>query len=1534
MSRRAMLLFVVGLMIGILSNPAVRGETPKNWRPTGSVEELVRLDWLPLARPGVECRMFSSYDRTGGNNDGFNGTYSKLRLEDGNSVLADIDGPGAIHRIWMTHSEWKQDGLLARQGENILIYIDGEETPCLKAPIEDLFAGRLPAFPKPLVGEAIGGFYCYAPIAFRKGCKIVVEGDAVRFYQITYSRFPSDEGVAPFEAEPSPEVRASLERAVDVWTHPGDLNRLLAPSKQIIEVSFSPDADRNEKNRATALPTGAHMIRGIYLSVAEGERPLMDDSRIRIYWDGAAKPAVDAPIAMFFAQAYEPEPLQSLMVGATDSGWYNFHPMPYFASARMEIETSKAMRSTVKVVLQPLDNPSAELLYGHAVYNEALPTQPDVHFPFLIRSNGRGHFAGVYLATDGEDEAKLPRWLEGDDRFFVDGEIMIHGTGSEDYFNCGWYATPGRLVQAAALPLHGFPVYRQGDTPYAAAYRWHLTDPVPYASHIEAGIEHGEANRTPARYRGVSFFYDTASGAIPPMEPAKGIDHHVPANKKLDREWVEALDDPGERTWHKARDNASIGMPIGGVAAGQLYLTADGSLAEWEIFGRHVFTGYGADNYRLGRVPNQRVAHTFAIGARTVEEAVGRRLGAEDFPDTMFAGEYPMAFVKYEDQTSDFPIEVELTAFSPFIPLNEEDSALPATIMRFRVKNKTDGWAQATIAGWFQNPVMLHSDDTWLGARVNRLVQAKDDRPAMLQFAAEQIQSPTPAEPPTVFEDFEGGDYEGWTVTGDAFGDRPATGTLASQQTVTGFLGEGLVNTFRNKDLSQGKLTSQEFEIQRPFIRFLIGGGNYEGATCINLLIEGKAVRTARGESAETLKWRSWMVQDLIGQKARLEIVDNRTDGWGHINIDQIEFADSPRQSADGGFTKQPDYGTAALSVLNAPADEVIGGVTVPSVMSPQVLSGPLDPALEGDVQIEFGSEAAGAIGRQVMLEAGEEKTIDFVLTWNFPNREQGQEQHYSRHFDSAAAVAQYVAWNFERLSVETARWHETAYDSTLPHWLLDRVYSTVSILATETCQWWRNGRFWAWEGVGCCHGTCSHVWNYEHALARLFPRLERSVREMQDLNPEEGLVEETGMVRFRGKDWGNWAADGQAGTILKCYREHQISPNDEFLMRNWPFIQRVMNFLIEKDTEDGARDGMIEGQQHNTYDIDYYGPNPMMNSLYLAALRAAEQMALETGDDAYSGECRALFEMGRARASKEMFNGEYFEQIVDLKEHPQWQHGDGCLSDQLFGDSWARQVGLSDIYPRDQVRSALKAIWKYNWAPDVQPQNERHKPERWFAHYGEGGLFTCTWPKSMHLGDQSTRYRNEIWTGIEYQVASHMAWEGMTDEALAICRAIHERYDPAKRNPFNEIECGDHYSRAMASWGMLTALSGFEYHGPKKRLGFTPRISPENFRGPFTAAEAWGTLSQEVPAKDLQKNTIAVRWGQLPLQTLTIPILLTDPNAAGRETPGYSRMIVTLNEKEIPFRINDTGQIEFTPHLVIPAGDTLTVTLYGVPSR
>jgi non-lysosomal glucosylceramidase len=981
-----------------------------------------------------------------------------------------------------------------------------------------------------------------------------------------------------------------------------------------------------------------------------------------------------------------------------------------------------------------------------------------------------------------------------------------------------------------------------------------------------------------------------------------GIQHFVPADKQLARSWLTALTERGGPRVLRGRELELVGMPVGGITVGQLYLRGDGTLGCWQIFNQRYFSGYGRDNYRP-RKPDAPVDQGFAVVLDRGRDRAVRRLNAEDFDDVEFTGEYPIGLVRYRDE--DFPATVRMEAFSPFIPLNAVDSALPATLVHVTVENTSPEPVQASLLSWLENAVCFHSAPDIRAVRRSRVV-SRDGRAAIVHAAEATPPPPGGRRPDIVLADFEGADYGGWVAEGEAFGTGPARGTLPHQQPVGGFRGKGLVNTFLEGDRPQGTLTSPEFVIARDHVNFLIGGGGHAGETCINLIVDDVVERTATGQNQETLLWDSWDVRELAGRTARIRIVDASAEGWGHINVDQIELSDEPRRGSGKPVEQLEDYGTL---VLMADAEIAPDEDVTEIVASLPPFATAVDAA---STSFPVGERRSTAmLSRPVRLAPGARHTFTVALAWHFPNREHGQA--YAVRFADAEAVAAYVLDNRERLAGDTRLWHETYYGGTLPRWLLDRLHSTVGNLATGTCQWWADGRFWAWEGVGCCHGTCTHVWNYAQAVARLFPELERSARRMQDLGV---ALQENGLVGFRGEPNGAYAADGQAGTVLKCYREHLMSADEAFLRTNWPKIKRVLLYSIERDEND---DGLIESSQHNTYDINFFGPNTFVGSLYLAALRAGEAMALLMGDDAFAARLRRIFERGSRSSVERLYTGEYFIQEVDLDAHPKHQYGLGCLSDQLFGQGWAHQLGLGYLYPPDVVKQTLHSIWTYNWAPDVREQNEHHPPERWFVDPGEAGLFTCTWPHSPFLSE-GVRYRNEVWTGIEYQVAGHLAWEGMVTEALAIVRAVHDRYHPLKRNPYNEVECGDHYARALASWGVYTALCGYAYDGPRGHLGFAPRLTPEDFRAAFTAAEGWGAFSQQREGA-VQRERIEVRRGRLRVETLAFEI---------PRPPGAPQVTVTLAGRPLAASARAEGttlRLELARPAVVSAGETLEVT-------
>jgi uncharacterized protein (DUF608 family) len=933
-----------------------------------------------------------------------------------------------------------------------------------------------------------------------------------------------------------------------------------------------------------------------------------------------------------------------------------------------------------------------------------------------------------------------------------------------------------------------------------------------------------------------------------------GVSHFVPKDKNLSAEWFKNLALRGTKEVFRGEELKFIGMPVGGIGSGQLYLCGDGTLGCWELFNYHEYRGTGELNY-APRTPDKPVDQGFAVIAEQDGRQTAKCLNRDGFGEVEFNGTYPIADVRYRD--AGFPLDVSMEAFSPFIPLNAKDSALPATVFSIRMKNTSNAPVKAGCLGWLENAICLRTPEDVAGTRRTRRVSSPGRTTLVHSAEAAPPAQGKPERAPIVLQDFEGKDYGAWKTTGEAFGTAPAQGKLPGQWGVPGVEGKGLANSFLHADMTMGTLTSPPFTIERRYINFLVGGGNFAGIECVNLIIDGKVVLSATGNNDEELRWETWPVERYEGKEAKIEIVDKRVYPFGHICVDQVELSDTRRKRYDH-LEKNDDFGTMALALegeCEAPESVAEAMHSLAGIRNARFVA-------SDDEAYAFPEKRnAALLGKRVELQPGEERVSTFVLAWHFPNAPKGHA--YAARFPDAPAVAQYALDNLKELAGGTRAWRDTYYDSTLPYWLLDRVHSTVSTLSTGTCYWWANGRFWAFEGVVSCPGTCTHVWNYAQAEARLFPELARSVREMQDFNPNGGgFHPDTGLVGFRGD--AEYAADGQCGTVLKAYREHLNSANRDFLTRNWPNIKKALELCL---VHDGNDDGVMEDEQPNTYDIALQGANSFVGGLYLAALRAGEEMALEMGETPFAAKLHAVFESGAKATVTRLWNGEYFVQDVDLAKFPQFQYGPGCLADQLFGQSWAHQVGLGYLYPKDVVKQGLESVWTYNWAPDVGPQNQAHPPLRCFAAPGEAGMLVATWPKSPYL-EQGVIYKNEVWSGSEYQVAANMIWDGLVEKGLAICRGIHDRYHPSKRNPYNEVECGDHYARALASWGVLTALSGFDYHGPNGRLRFAPRLTPHDFKAAFTAAEGWGAFAQKREGS-VQRDTIEIRRGRLVVKTL-----------------------------------------------------------------
>ena len=988
---------------------------------------------------------------------------------------------------------------------------------------------------------------------------------------------------------------------------------------------------------------------------------------------------------------------------------------------------------------------------------------------------------------------------------------------------------------------------------------------------------------------------------------AADFERLVPADKKLDAQWVKSLFARGVPSVYRGGDLKYIGMPVGGVCTGQLYLGGDGRLWHWDIFNETA--GTGAGHYAHPPEQASPLRQGFAVKIGAGENARSIALDGTGFSEVTFCGQYPVGTVKYSDPAA--PVEVTLDAFSPFNPLDTDESSLPATVMRFTVRNTSGAPVEAVLAGSLENAVCARHRDTAAGTRRNRIVAG--DGFTFLECSAEKAAGtePEPA-PDIVFEDWSREGYDGWTVQGTAFGSGPVrkSGMPAYQGDVGGDTAR-VVNSHASapgknageKDNATGKLTSRPFTIERKRIAFWIGGGHNPGQTCLNLVVDGKIVDSATGKDKNQMEMTAFDVAGLRGRQAAIEIVDAKTGPWGNVGVGRIVFTD--RDAEMRAFDQLPDYGTMGLALLGDKAE-----------------------ADSGDQSVPLREQLIGELGRKLNLAPGQSATATFVVTWFFPNLHSipavpVQGRYYASRFGSALEVAKHVALNAAPLIERTFLWRDTWYDSTLPHWFLDRTFLNTSILATSTCYRFTDGRFWGWEGVGCCAGTCGHVWYYAQAMGRLFPELERILRERVDF----GLaLKPDGEIRFRGENNSIPAIDGESGSILRALREHQMSADGAFLKRIWPGVKKATGWLI---AQDGNGDGIIEGPQHNTLDSNWYGAVAWLSGIYQAALLAAAEMADEMDDAGFAATCRGIAAKGRANLVSELFNGEYFQNKVDPAHLDAINSGTGCEIDQVMGQSWAFQAGLPRVLPGKETRKALESLWRYNFTPDVGPYRAVYKPGRWYAMAGEAGLLMCTFPRTDWDYDKArgkgnagfAGYFNECMNGFEHQVAGHMIWEGMLLEGLAIERAIHDRYHPARRNPWNEIECGDHYARSMASYGVFIAACGYEYHGPKGHLGFAPRLTPEDFKAAFTAAEGWGSFSQKRTGTGLDA-ALSMKQGVLRLNTLRLALAegMTAKTVAVKA--GETAIEATLSQE------TDRVLVTFAKPLAIKAGQTCEIRI------
>ena len=504
----------------------------------------------------------------------------------------------------------------------------------------------------------------------------------------------------------------------------------------------------------------------------------------------------------------------------------------------------------------------------------------------------------------------------------------------------------------------------------------------------------------------------------------------------------------------------------------------------------------------------------------------------------------------------------------------------------------------------------------------------------------------------------------------------------------------------------------------------------------------------------------------------------------------------------------------------------------------------------------------------------------------------------YSSRFKDIGEVTDYWRQQYDPLQEKTALFTKAFYASTLPAEVMEAVAANLTILKTPTVMRQYDGRLWNFEGCGdeggCCHGSCTHVWNYAQAIAHLFPSLERTLRhtEFCESQNEEGHQNFRSNIPISPATHTFYAAaDGQLGGIMKVYRDWRISGDNEWLKKLFPLVKQSMDYCIH--TWDPRGKGLVEEPHHNTYDIEFWGPDGMCTSFYLGALDAFCRMGkfMKINISSY----QKLYEKGRKYMESELYNGEYFIQQIQYKglnapdpveaakksfggeysaeaiallqkEGPKYQYGIGCLSDGILGGWIAMMCGLDNPVDAAKVRSHLLSVHKYNLKKNLSEHANPQRPA--YAVGEEGGLLLCTWPKGGKLSLPFV-YSDEVWTGIEYQVASHLMLMGNVEEGVEIVRTCRNRYSGKTRNPFNEYECGSWYGRALSSYGMLQGLTGIRYDAVDKKLYVDSKI------GDFTSFIATEAGFGNVHFRN-GKVAMDVIYGKIPVQKVIL---------AGKET-------------------------------------------------
>ncbi|MDH4217566.1 MAG: non-lysosomal glucosylceramidase [Candidatus Aminicenantes bacterium] len=887
----------------------------------------------------------------------------------------------------------------------------------------------------------------------------------------------------------------------------------------------------------------------------------------------------------------------------------------------------------------------------------------------------------------------------------------------------------------------------------------------------------------------------------------------------------------GQVKTYTGKDLQTIAFPIGGLGTGNINLGGRGDIRELEIFNRPSkgvhpdMTFFSIWIQEEGKKPVAKILERKLIPPYVGWMGFPRNqlAGVSRFDEVTFKGEYPLAFLGFEDPQ--ISANVNLEAYNPFVPLSPEKSGIPAAIFNWKIKNNQSSRIKVSLAFSMLNPIKTldKNNNAGFGKNLNQYIDE------------------------------------------DAFRGVKMTSNRAKPD-----------------DLEYGSVA---------------------------------VVTTAKDVDVQTRWYRGgW---------------------WDNAHMFWDDFSD------DGRIQQVND-------------------------------------SMESD---ERQSDVASLLVH-CELNPGEEMTIPFWLIWYFPNRDnhwnreeevRGKKfrNHYATIFHDAWDVARHLVSQGEELYKETMTFHDLLFQSSYPSYLIDAISSQSSSLKTNLVMRSEDGKLFGFEGLtddkGCCPMNCTHVWNYEQTLAYLFPSLERTVRETDFLHNtfDNGYQVFRTLMPLGEYLWTfKPCADGQMGNIVRVFREWKLSGDIAWLKKLWPKVKAALEFAwkgvgdVGQDLNwqkerllipwDPDKDGVMEGEQHNTYDIEYYGPNTMTGSLYLTALKACSEMAEAVGEPKKAKEYSKIYQQGSKEYDSLLWNGEYYIQIVDVMEGlvvpehlrspekgctnpeckgkespggnkkaleagdviPKYQYGEGCLSDQLLGQYLAHVAGLGYILEKGHVDKAMESIFRYNFRRNL---GSFSNVQRVYALNDEAGLLLCSWPKGNRPALPFV-YSDEVWTGIEYQVAASLVYSGYVDEGLSIVKAVRDRHRGFNRNPWDEFECGHHYARAMASWAVMLALSGYQYDGLKNSIAFSPKIKQNDFSTFWSSGSGWGNFRIKEDEARLR-----VEYGSLTIKELGL----------SKDYAFKSVQNVRMNSEEVKAKLEQEdglSVVTFVKPVILKRGEEISI--------